>query len=133
MGWQVGWVDADNNDLHDKFQLTLAIIIAIVVVVVWWCWHLQARPLLTGPDGLQEVLISRYWRPPDHKSNNPNGNGPNLHIVKLKDPMPREYSTTLSPFLHSTTRAGVVAQPQIGQAPWQLQQSGGAANNSWLD
>ncbi len=86
-------------------------------------------------------IIAHYWKQPDKLSPNSNAKGPPLHLIKLNDPMPRELSDLMLPFLYSGTNACVVARPQVAQVPaqvplqvpWQPQQPGGAANNSWLD
>ena len=65
--------------------------------------------------------------------------GPGTFI--LKDPVPREFSDLMSPFLYSATTTRVIAGTQVVEAPAQVpaqvpqrpQQSGGAAYNSWLD
>ena len=87
----------------------------------WGCtidgWKPQAAISMTGPDGLQEVILANYWKPPDRKSPHMHAKGPRLQLMKLKDPVPKEFSDLMSPLGYSAAVHGVTAVPQGPRVP----------------
>jgi len=58
-----------------------------------------------------------YWKPPDRRSPHMNAKGPRLQLIKLRDPVPKEFSDLMSPLLYSATTRGVIGGPQVLGGP----------------